>query len=142
MSAAPGRAHTDAVVAALTDADVLVGRGGPPVAGGWAGEPGASAFRGYVVLYPSPGMTDGDLADPHEYLDYAFQATCVAATQEGAEAVTDALKTALVGRILTVTGRYAYPVYMTLSRPAERDDDVSPPVHYTVTLLAFRTGPA
>jgi hypothetical protein len=142
MPAAPARPHTDAVVAALQAAGLLVGRGEDPPGAGWQGEPGASVFKGYAVLFPTPGIPDGDLADPNEYLDYTFQATCVAATQDGAEAVADAVKTALVGRKLAVTGRYAYPVYLTLARPVSRDDKVKPVVHYAVIQLGFRTGPA
>jgi hypothetical protein len=141
LTAAPARPHTDAVVAALTAANVLVGRGERPPGAGWQGEPGQTAFTPYVVLYPSAGIPDGDLADPNVYLDYSCQLTCVGATQEGAEAVADAAK-AFVGQRLTVAGRDAHPVYLTLDRPASRDDDVSPPVHYSIIGLAFRTGPA
>lgn len=142
LPAAPGRPHTDAVVAALEAAGVLVGRGEEPSGAGWQGEPGASQFTPYVVLYPTPGMGDGDLADPNTYLDYACQATCVAATQEGAEAAADIAKT-IVGQRLAVAGRsLAYPVELLLARPAQRDDTVTPPVHYAVLQLGFRTGPA
>jgi hypothetical protein len=141
LPAAPGRPHTDAVVAALEATGLLVGRGEEPPGAGWQGEPGASVFEAYAVLYPSPGMPDGDLADPNEYIDYSCQATCVAATQEGAEAVADIVKT-LVGTRPTVAGRYAYPVYLILDRPASRDDKVKPVVHYVIVQIAFRTGPA
>ncbi|MGI5233843.1 hypothetical protein [Actinoallomurus sp. CA-142502] len=141
LPAAPSRPHTDALEAALTGVGVLVGRGGRPDDGGWQGEPGRTAFTAYAVLYPGAGIPDGDLADPSEYLDYRCQVTCVAATSEGAEAVADKVKT-LVGRRLTVAGRSSYPVWLTLDRPASRDDSVAPPVHYLVLELAFRTGPA
>lgn len=143
MPAARARPHTDAVVAALAAAQVLVGRGKEPAGSGWAGEPGKSSFAPYVVLYPAPGTADGELVDPNEYLDYTCQLTCVAATSEGVEAVMDAAKTALVGQRLTVAGRQCYPVYLTpLSRPISRDDQVSPPVHFGVLEIGFRTGPA
>lgn len=141
LPAAPGRPHTDSLAAALAAAGLLVGRGGEPSGAGWQGEPGASTFVPYVVLYPTPGTPEGDLADPNEYLDYRCQATCVAATQEGAEVVADAVKT-LVGQRLAVAGRFAYPVTLTLDRPATRDDTVTPPLHYAIVELAFRTGPA
>lgn len=141
LPAAPGRPHTDAVVAALTATGLLVGRGEEPAGAGWQGEPGASVFEPYAVLYPSPGMPDGDLADPNEYIDYSCQATCVAATQEGAEAVADIVKT-LVGQRLAVTGRQSYFVELKLDRPASRDDSVKPVVHYAIVQIAFRTGPA
>jgi hypothetical protein len=142
VSVVTARPHTDAVVAHLEGVGLLVGRGVKPVGGGWQGEPGASEFIGYVVLYPSRGLTDGDLCDPHEYLDYQVQATCVAATQEGAEAVADAVRAALIGVRLTVTGRSLYPFQPVSSSPATRDDGTAPPVHYAVEQFSCRSGPA
>lgn len=142
LPAAPARPHTDALAAALETAGLATGRGAQPSDTGWGGEPGASTFVPYAVLYPSPGTPDGDLADPSEYLDYACQLTCVAATSEGAEAAADIAKT-IVGQRLTVAGRsLSYPVVLLLSRPAQCDDTVTPPVHYAVLQLGFRTGPA
>lgn len=141
MPAAPGRPHTDGVAAALEAIGLAVGRGEEPAGAGWQGEPGDSEFTPYAVLYPTPGIPDGDLADPNEYIDYSCQATCVAATQEGAEAVADAVKT-LVGQRLAVVGRFVYPVTLILDRPASRDDSVKPVIHYAIVQLRFRTGPA
>lgn len=142
MTVAAARPHTDAVEEWLTTGDLLVGRGKKPDGAGWQGEPGDSEYKPYVVLFPSPGGTDGDLGDPHEYLDYTVQATCVAATQEGAEAVADAVKILLVGVRLTVPGRSLYPFQVTLDSPASRDDQLAPPVHYAVVRLTCRSGPA
>lgn len=142
MTVAASRPHTDAVAERLEAAGLPVGRGYKPDDGGWQGEPGASEFIGYVVLYPTPGLTDGDLCDPHSYLDYQVQATCVAATQEGAEAVADTVRAALIGARLTVTGRSLYPFQPVSSSPASRDDGVAPPVHYAVEQFSCRSGPA
>jgi hypothetical protein len=139
---APARPHTDAVYDALTNAGLFVGRGVKPDGSGWQGEPSATVYVPYVVLYPSPGMTDGDLCDVNEYLDYQVQATCVAATQEGAEAVADQVKTVLAGRRLAVTGRSLYPMQILSDRPATRDDQVAPPVHYAIVQFGCRSGPA
>lgn len=141
MTVAAARPHTTAFVEALEGKGLLVGRGKRPDGAGWQGEPGDTEFRPYVVLFPSPGSTDGNLCDPHEYLDYRVQATCVAASQEGAEAVADTVKE-LIGVRLTVTGRSLYPVQPDGDRPATRDDQVAPPVHYAVVLLSCRSGPA
>jgi hypothetical protein len=141
-TATPARPHTDAVQAALEAADLLVGRGVKPTGGGWQGEPGTATHIPYVVLFPGPGMTDGDLCDSNEYLDYRVQATCVAATQEGAEAVADAVKATLAGQRLTVTGRSLYPFQILGDQPATRDDQVAPPVHYAIVQFACRSGPA
>lgn len=142
MTVAPARPHTDAVAGAITGAGLLVGRGAKPAGGGWQGEPGASDHVDYAVLYPTPGMTDGDLCDPHSYLDYQVQVTCVAASQEGAEAAADRAKAALVGVRLAVSGRSLYPFQLVSSSLAVRDDQVAPPVHYAVVILGCRSGPA
>lgn len=136
---APSRPHSDAVVTELTEAGMLVGRGKQPPGSGWQGTPGSSAFKSYVVLYPSSGVPDGNVADPNTYLDYSFQLTCVASTSEGAESVADRAKAALVGRVLDVAGRAAYPVYVTADPIGRRDDAVSPPLHYQTPVFRFRT---
>lgn len=136
---APSRPHSDAVLAALTGADLLVGRGKQPAGSGWQGTPGSSTFKAYVVLYPSSGVPDGNAADPNTYLDYSFQLTCVASTSEGAEAVADRAKAALVGRVLPVAARASYPVYVTADPIGRRDDAVSPPLHYQTPQFRFRT---
>lgn len=143
MVVAAAAPHTTAVSAALVTAGLLVGRGQKPAGSGWQGEPGDSVFEPYVVLYPSPGSTAQEaLCGPDDYLDYRVQATCVAATQPGAEAVADTVKTALVGVRLAVTGRSLRPFQIDSDRPASRDDQVSPPVHYAILQLACRSGPA
>lgn len=142
---APARPHTDAAVAAIEAvvsaraSQVLVGRGEQPPGSGWQGEPGESEFRPYAVVYPSPGVPDGSVADPVEYLDYRAQATCVAATQEGAEAVADLVRTAWVNAPLPITGRTSYPGQADGERPASRDDTASPPLHYAVLVVSWRT---
>lgn len=141
-TAAPARPHTDAVEAALTTAGLLVGRGMKPAGAGWQGEPSDAIHIPYAVLFPSPGMTDGDLCDVNEYLDYRVQVSCVAATQEGAEAVADIVKTTLAGQRLSVTGRALYPMQILSDQPATRDDQVAPPVHYAVVQFGCRSGPA
>ena len=142
MTVAASRPHTDAVAERLEAAGLPVGRGYKPDGSGWQGEPGGSDFEPYVVLYPTPGLTDGDLCDPHSYLDYQVQATCVAATQEGAETVVDTVRAALIGVRLTVAGRSLYPFQSVASSPTTRDDGVSPPVHYAVEQFSCRSGPA
>lgn len=142
-TAAPARPHTDAVAAAISAAGLAVGRGVPPAGAGWQGEPDRSDFVPYAVLFPNPGIPDGNIADPLEYLDYTVQVTVVAASQEGAEAAIDTVKDALVGRRLTVIGRApSYPGQMLVDRPAARDDAVAPPLHYAIAQIRFRTQPA
>lgn len=139
---APARPHTDAVVAALTAAGLAVGRGEKPDGAGWQDQEGASDHVPYAVLYPTPGTTDGNVAEPYEYLDYLVQVTCVGATQEAAEAVADIAKTTLVGQRLAVVDRSSYFGELLVDRPATRDDTVVPPVHVAVLQVRWRTQPA
>ncbi|MFF3443646.1 hypothetical protein [Streptosporangium sp. NPDC002721] len=143
MTVAAARPHTDAVVALLIAAGVLVGRGKAPTGGGWASNPGTSTFTGYTVLYPFTGRDEPtSLGQVHHSLDFTFQLTCVGATQQQAEGVVDAVRVALVGVTPTVAGRTAYPVYqLPLGQPVTRDDAVAPPVHYAVVQFHFRSNP-
>lgn len=142
MPVAASRPHSDAVVAMAEDADLLIGRGEAPDSGGWQGEEGASTYRPFTVLYPGPGVTDADLADSNSYLIYTAQFNCFAATQEGAEAVADIIKTTFVGVPLAMAGRASYLGQLLLDRPTTRDDTVAPPVHYAVLQISWRTQPA
>lgn len=142
MTVTAAEPHTEATAAALTAAGLLVGRGQQPGGAGWQGEPDDSVFRPYVVLFPGAGTTDGVLGDPHEDLDYMVQATCVGNTQQGAEKVADIVKATLVGVRVVVPGRGMYPFQLDGSSPATRDDQVAPPLHYSVMHLSARSGPA
>lgn len=139
---APSRPHTDAVKAALEDADLPVGRGEQPPGSGWHGEPGVSVFSPYVVLFPTSGRPDGNVSEPHAYLDYSVQVTVVAATSDGAEAAADIVKATLIGLRLHVAGRSSYRGQLLVDRPIARDDAVAPPLHYAVLQIGFRTQPA
>lgn len=140
---AAARPHTDAVVAALEIAGLLVGRGQKPDDAGWQGPEGDSTHIPYAVVYPSPGSTDGNVAEPYEYLNYLVQINCVGATQDAAEAVADICKATLVGRRLAVEGRSSYPGVLELDRrPATRDDTVLPSAHLSVLQISWITQPA
>ncbi|KAB2347350.1 hypothetical protein [Actinomadura rudentiformis] len=142
MPVAAARPHTDAVVSMGTSAGLLIGRGKPPEGAGWQGEPGASTFEAYVALFPMTGDVDADLGDPAHYFDYGCQFTCVAATQEGAEAVSDAIKATFVNAKLIIPGRASYRGQLQVDRPASRDDRTAPPLHYAVLQITWRTQPA
>ncbi|MGI5423061.1 hypothetical protein [Actinomadura luteofluorescens] len=137
--AAPARPHADAVIAALVAAGLLVDRGKQPAGSGWQGTPGSSTFKAYAVLYTSSGVPDGNVADPNAYLDFSFQVTCVGSTGDGAQAISDRVQAALIGRKLAVVGRSSYPVYKTADPIGQRDDAVSPPLHYQTPQFRFRT---
>lgn len=139
---APGRSHTDAVVLALVAAGLKVGRGEKPPGSGWQGQEQYSQHIPYAILYPTPGSAEGNLAEPYEYLVYTVQITCVAAEQEGAEAVADIAKTTLVGQQLNVSGRSSYLGELIVDRVATRDDTAVPPEHMAVLQVRWITQPS
>jgi hypothetical protein len=142
---APGRIHTDAAIQAIETliearaSRVLVGRGEPPNGSGFTTEPGDAMFIPYVVVYPYSGTPDGSVAEPAEYLDYRAQATCVGASQEGAEAVADLVKAAWVNTTIPVAGRFCYRGQVLVDTPVTRDDAEAPPVHFAVLQVTWRT---
>ena len=133
--------HTDAVVAALEEAHILVGRAVHPDGGGWQGNPGNSNYVPYSVVYPMSGSPDGNPAEPLAYLDYSAQISCWGHTATQAEAEADKVRAALIGKRLTVPGRRCYPVYPPPgSAPPIRRNDSPPPVEYlAVVEIAFRS---
>lgn len=131
--------HTTAVLAKLAAAALLVDNSQKPDGGGWAGEPGNSAFRPYAILWPNPGNPDGSVSEPYEYLDYAWQLTCVGCTAGQVEVFADEVRLALVGERLTIPGRSTYRIQQDLIRPVERDDAATPFLFYVVAQFSLRT---
>ncbi|MBP2704400.1 hypothetical protein JOL79_11305 [Microbispora sp. RL4-1S] len=137
---APSAPHTAAVVAALEAAGVLVGRATAPEGGGWQGEPGHSPYVPYAVIYPSPGVPDGNVAEPVAYLDYTAQINCWGADADQAETCADQVRAPLIGKRLTVPGRSCYPVQQPPgSPPTARIDTPPPPEFRAVVEIAFRS---
>lgn len=143
MTVAAAKPHADAVMVLLAAAHVLAERGKAPAGGGWQGEPGASSFVGYAVLFPFTGSDDPlSLAQVYDDFDFSFQITAMGAVSDQAEQVMDAVRAALVGAIPTVAGRRAYPIYpVPLNRLVTRDDAVNPAIFYGVAQFHFRSHP-
>lgn len=138
---APAAPHTDAVVAAIAPV-MLVGRSGKPSGGGWSGNPGTSTYVRYAVVYPSPGVPDGNEAEPLEYLNYSAQINVFGVSHAQAEAASDAVRAALIGQRLAVAGRSTYPVQTPGGPNIIRDDSVPPPIFMAVVEIAFRSQPS
>ncbi|WP_326642871.1 hypothetical protein OG884_05770 [Streptosporangium sp. NBC_01755] len=139
---APTAPHTDAVVAAIAAIPMPVERAKKPAGGGWQGDPGTSDYVPYAVVYPSPGVPDGNEAEPLEYLDYSAQINIWGITEPQAERVADLVRAALIGRRLTVAGRSTYRVQTPGGPPIRRDDSVQPSTYLAVVEIAFRSQPA
>ncbi|MET9339275.1 hypothetical protein [Nonomuraea sp. NPDC003804] len=136
---APAAPHTAAVVGEIAAIPMLVGRATKPAGAGWQGAPGSSNYVRYAVVYPSPGVPDGNEAEPLEYLDYSCQINVFGASEAQAESAADDIRTALIGKRLTVVGRTTYRVQTPGGPPAFRDDSVNPPVYMAVVEIEFRS---
>jgi hypothetical protein len=140
--------HTAAVVSALATAGLRVGQGEAPDGSGWEGEPGASTFRAYVVLFPlSGGIRDGLADDPEMDARLLYQATCVASTQPACELLLDRVSQALPfnGSTLTISGRAVVNVRHDFgSAQVRRDDEPEPgepSLHYATPRFRLWTTP-
>ena len=62
---------------------------------------------------------------------YRVVVRVVATTRAAVRSVVDTVKTAMVGQVLTITGRISGPLAVEPGpHPVERDDDVSPPLFW------------
>jgi hypothetical protein len=127
-------AHTTALVDVLDAELKTFDAGAPALDGGdgwgWQGEPGASKFKPYFVLYPLPGgVFDGTLGCPDDDASLIWQITAVGATRAQCEAAVDRANSVLVGQPLTIPGRYVTRVQADMAGGGvRRDDTVQPPV--------------
>lgn len=123
--------HIDAVVAALTTAQLTVYLGGSP----------PSAVAPYAVLYPDPGMpVRASLADNRVDFSGVVQITCVGTTAEQALNYADRTSAALSAP-LVVAGRNGWRPEALDGTPVKRDDDVTPPVFYSAARWRLRSTP-
>ena len=96
----------------------------------------------YAVLYPmDDGQRDGDYEDTQRTSWYEFQVTCVGDTREQAEGLADLLRTQMLAADLTPTGFRMYPWEKVVGLITERDDDVQPPLFYSIFTVQGFTAP-
>lgn len=146
MALASLRSHTDAIVASLSAAGLVVGDADDPEdAHGWQGPIGLSQFIRYVIVYPMIGGTfDGSLGEPDDDADLLWQLTCVGHTRKACEATVDEALAVLVGQPLVVPGRSVSRVWSDLAGGAARRDDkaVGPPLFIATPRIRALSYPA
>ena len=114
--------HMDAVTAALLSVGLTVGQGGAP-------DPKPTNQR-YAALYFDPGTVQREsLADARTDFEVTFQVTCVGPTAEQCLWVAQKVRVALFPR-LAVAGRATWRAEDLGGPPVQRDDEVSPPLHF------------
>ncbi len=118
------RVLTDAVLA------VLVAAGTEKI--GDATAPADDA-RPYAVLYPmDDSERDGDFVDTQRTAWFEYQITSVGDTREQAEWLADRLRTVLLAADLSPSGFRMYPFEKVVGLITDRDDDVQPPLFYSI----------
>lgn len=135
--------ETAALLTLLNAADVLTGDAVRPPGGGFPGDDSTRPFVPYAVLHQ--GVTvdvDGPVSDPNADAANEYQVTSVGLTRASASVIADRAKTALLTTPLTVAGRHVQLVEWTGGRPADRDDDTTPPLFYVIDLYSVTTSPA
>lgn len=137
------RTLTDGVISVLTAAGLTIGDAEIPAAGGWAGEPGKSAFTGYAVVHGIPGgVTDGPIDGTDEDATAIYQVSSFGATRANAEAVGDLVRSALLSGTITSSGRKVLWVHIDMLGQSYRDDTVQPPLWRVDERYRIATTPA
>lgn len=138
-----GRAVTEAIIAALTAAGLIVGDGKKPAGGGWAGVAGQSNFNGYVVVHPV-GATDidGTIDDPSDDVWPIHQITAYGANRAQCEEVADDARAAMLAASLIAVGRNIGRYQIDMVGIVTRTDDVQPPIFMSPDRYIAFTSPA
>ena len=136
LTALSQQAHTDAVVAALEGAGLVVGRGVRNTEPDGSGDP---LDPPCAVVHPLiGGRRYGVLDDWTRHADLDYQVTCVGATQEACEIVRDQVEEVMLAGI-TVAGRLIDVVRITFgSDGTRRDDDIGAPDLYFIATPRYR----
>jgi hypothetical protein len=123
------RLTTDAVLATLKSSGAfMVGDTDAPTGAGWQDTPGSSTFKGYCVLYPLGGTSDGTLANPDEDVVVRYQTSCVGATRRQAQDVADRVRVVMLTWPIVVPGRRVCLVRSEMLAGAFREDEGNPPL--------------
>lgn len=123
--------HTDAFVAALRSAGLVIGDANDPEEPfGWIGIEGKDPYIPYGVVYDYPGTAfRGPLGCPHDDATLMWQVMCVGASRAQASDMADRVNRAVVGVRLQVEGRWVDPVSADIGTGGlRRDDSVEPNV--------------
>lgn len=134
--------ETDAVLTVLAGV-VLTGDGIRPPGGGYPDDDASQEFVPYAVLYQ--GITpsiDGPVDDPDADVTSEYQVTSVGVTRAQASYIADKARHALLTTPVVVPARFVQLLEWTQGRPAQRDDDVTPPLFYAIDSYEISTSPA
>lgn len=122
---------TTAILNMLEAAGFLVGDSEKPDGAGWQGSPGASSFKGYVNVHPTPGgTTDGPIVAPRADALTDYILISIGATPRQAEQVGDDVRRAMLTTPLLVADRSVAELRLDMLGGIIRDDGVQPALFY------------
>jgi hypothetical protein len=128
------REHTRAVIAKLETRPILLGS---TFSGVVPSRPNRYCVVEVQRKYTQHRFTGGQAAQ-----DYTVVVKGVGSTTDQAQMVSVEAARALLGAVLTVTGRKCHSLHQTDAQPPEIDSDITPPVWYSVDVYDFRSEPA
>lgn len=133
---APVSPHTAGMLSRLEASNLLVGDGRRPDGGGWQDAPGQSEFVPYLVLYGLQHERQGpdsSIADRNTAPVLRYQVTAVGADRDQAETASDlAARQLLNGAPLDIPGWSTVLLVHEFAMPADRDEEVNPPLFQVV----------
>lgn len=133
--------ETDALINAISGAGVNVGDHIRPGGAGFPGGDTTQPFQPYAVLYQGVTLdVDGPVSDPFADTVNEYQVTSVGISRSSASVIADKVKHALLAG-LAIPGRRVQLVKWERGNPAERDDDVTPPLFYVIDQYSIATSP-
>lgn len=135
--------ETDALIALLRAGDIETGDGIKPDGGGYPGGDSTQQFVPYVVLHTGVVLhIDGPVSDPFADTSSEYQVTAVGETAAQARWGADKARATILPAHLAVAGRVVQLVSWSGSHPAQRDDDITPPLYYAIDLYTVDSTPA
>lgn len=139
------RLVTNAIIAMLEAASLVVGDGATPEAGaGWSGTAQApgSTYIGYVVVHSmNGGTTDGPMDSPDADMTPLYQLSCYGATREQCELIADAAHAVMTANAFTIAGRKVMRVIVDQLFGAMRIDEVQPSEYQSAGRYRLMTTP-
>jgi len=104
---------------------------------------GKPPTRPYVVVYaPTGRSTVSNLTGQSGDLSASIQTTCVGDTAESCRITARRVKAALLDVRPVVVARVSYPIRHEDSQPPRADQDVQPPVMYSIDRWSTQSVPA